>query len=197
MVKRLKRDWWIPVLNPMIDHMLASCEICAQHNIRRSLIAPIGHIPQSDGPFRHLIIDFVDMAERRERKRYILVVVDRFSRWVETHPAVHADADTVVKFLRREVIPRFGITDKLSSDNGAHFLNKVAQKVSQVLQMNYRFRCVYHLQSQGMVERANGTLKAKLAKICADTKLTCVQALPLALMSMRMQTNCITHLTPH
>lgn len=57
--------------------------------------------------------------------------------------------------------------------------------------------CVYHPQSQGMVERVNGTLKAKLNKICAPTNLNWVDALPLALMYYYMQANSNTHPTPH
>ncbi len=48
-----------------------------------------------------------------------------------------------------------------------------------------------------MVERANGSSRAKIAKICADDKMKWVDALPLALKGMRMQTNHNTHLTPH
>lgn len=125
-----------------------------------------------------------------------MVLVDRFSRWVEVHPTAHADVDAVAKFLCREVTPWFGIPDKISSDNGAHFVNRIAQK-SQALRIKHRFGCVYHPQSQGMVKRANGTLKIKLDKICTETKLNWVQALLLALMSMCMHSNCITHLTPH
>lgn len=53
---------------------------------------------------------------------------------------------------------------------------------------------MYHPQSQGMVERAKGVLKGKF---CSGEKINLVNALPLALMEMRMQTNCRTHLTPH
>ena len=52
-----------------------------------------------------------------------------------------------------------------------------------------------------MVERANGTLKLRLAKmcwdLCADGKLKWPDVVPLALMKMRMQTNRMAHLTPH
>lgn len=40
-------------------------------------------------------------------------------------------------------------------------------------------------------------LKSKIAKICAQTKLNWVQALPIALMAIRSSTNNETRLSPH
>ncbi|KAJ8259507.1 hypothetical protein GJAV_G00170120 [Gymnothorax javanicus] len=57
--------------------------------------------------------------------------------------------------------------------------------------------CAYHSQSAGLVERTNGTLKAKLAKAMYSTNLTWVEALPLALYSMRQQPAKDTFLSPH
>ncbi len=125
------------------------------------------------------------------------MVIDRFSRWVEATPSKDLGAGTVIKFLIREVVPRFGIPSEISSDNGKAFVEKVARGILQQLKIKQRLGAVYHPQSQGMVERINGTLKAKLNKICASTKLNWVDALPIALMSYRMQTHRSTHLTPH
>lgn len=44
---------------------------------------------------------------------------------------------------------------------------------------------------------ANEVLKEKIAQICKSTKLTWVQALPLALMKKSSQTNRKIHLSAH
>lgn len=197
-IKKIKQQgYWSPYLHAMVGEFLSSCEICAKYNVRKGTATPIGHIPVPEGPFKHLVMDYVDMIKRVQGKRYMLVIIDRFSRWVEAVPSADLGAGTVIKFLTREVIPRFGIPSEISSDNGSAFVQKTFKQVLQHLRIKQRLGCIYHPQSQGIVERVNGTLKAKLNKICASTKLNWVDALPLALMSYRMQTNRNTHLTPH
>ncbi len=118
-----------------------------------------------------MTIDFVDMIQPVQGKRYMLVVIDRFSRWIEALPAKHKNAETVAKFLCRELIPRFGIPTRISSDSGKEFVDKTVKCVLQKLGIKQRLGCVYHPQSQGMVETANGVLKNKLLKICMSTGL--------------------------
>lgn len=87
------------------------------------------------------------------------------------------------------MFPRFSLPDKIISDNGADFVNNVIKEIATRLVMKRKSGCVYHPQSQGMVERANGIFKAKIAKMCTDSKRNWVEALPLALMGMNIQTN--------
>lgn len=47
--------------------------------------------PTPTGPMRELVIDFVDMIRPVEGKRYMLVVVDKFSWWVEACPTKQLD----------------------------------------------------------------------------------------------------------
>ncbi len=65
------------------------------------------------------------------------------------------------------------------------------------LYITIKYGSVYHSQSQGRVERMNQTLKGKFSKICAQTGLSWVTALPIALMAIRGSTNRGTKLTPH
>ncbi|ROL43699.1 Retrovirus-related Pol polyprotein from transposon 412 [Anabarilius grahami] len=197
-LKRIKRQgFWSPYMQQRVDEYLSECEICAQNNVKRGTATPLGSIPVPEGPFKHLVLDYVDMIKSVRGKRYMLVIIDRFSRWVEAEPLADQGAKTVIRFLTREVIPRFGIPSQISSDNGSAFIQRTVKTVIQQLRIKQRLGCIYHPSSQGIVERVNGTLKTKLNKICADTKLNWVDALPLALMSYRMQTNRVTNLTPH
>jgi len=84
-----------------------------------------------------------------EGKKYCLVIVDMFSKWVEVFPTKAADSAAVAKALITEIIPRWGIPKKLSSDNGSHFVNQAIQQLSQYVGINLHTHCAYHPQSGG------------------------------------------------
>ncbi len=73
----------------------------------------------------------------------------------------------------------------------------VVKKMCEKLHITIKYGSVYHSQSQGKVEQMNQTLKGKLSKICAQTGLNWVTALPIALMAIRGSTNRGNKLTPH
>ena len=107
-----------------------SVSMCyVQFNIAKGAPLKPGHFPTPRGPFVHLDMDCIALAERKERQRYSLVLTDRFTRWVEAFPTTHCDAETVATLLVREIIPRFGVPEVLSADNGTHFTGDVAGKV--------------------------------------------------------------------
>jgi hypothetical protein len=69
-------------------------------------------------------IDFMDPFPPSFGNLYILVAVDYVSKWVEAVACKKNDHRTVVKFLKENVLSRFGTPRAIISDQGTHFCNK-------------------------------------------------------------------------
>nr|XP_033957036.1 uncharacterized protein LOC117459964 [Pseudochaenichthys georgianus] len=143
-----------------------------------------------------IIIDYTDMIDKVRGFRYLLVVVDAYTGWPEAIPCRREDADSVIKFLVTHYIPLHGFPRKVRSDNGSHFKNHDLRTVEESLGLRHRFGAVYHPQSQGKVVRMNQNLKQKLSKACEETGMQWLDALPLALMSIRSSINKGTGFSP-
>ena len=72
-------------------------------------------------------MDFTQMPVSQGYK-YLLVIIDTFTGWIEGLPTRTERAEEVVKKeLLHETIPRFGLPRSLQSDNGTSFTSKVTQ----------------------------------------------------------------------
>ena len=60
---------------------------------------------------------------------YILLAVDYVSKWVEATACPRNDAITLVGFIQRNILSRFGAPRTIISDEGIHFENKVFEKL--------------------------------------------------------------------
>ena len=87
--------------------------------------------------------------------------MDFATRYPEAVPLRKIDADTVADALC-QTFSRFGLPDELLSDRGSNFLSKVLTALLNMLKIAHLKTSPYHPQSNGMLERFHGTLKAML-----------------------------------
>ncbi|XP_027247589.1 protein NYNRIN-like [Cricetulus griseus] len=164
----------------------ASCKTCQMSNPNskyRNSPFPT-HQARGSLPGTDWQLDFTHMPTVR-RVKYLLVLVDTFSGWVEAFPTTNKKAQTVSNILLREIIPRFGIPASLQSDNGPEFTSQISQTLSKALNIPWHFHIPYHPQSSGKVERTNRSLKTVLVKMSQELHLDWVKLLPLALFRLR------------
>ena len=90
-------------------------------------------------------MDFTKMPVSQGYK-YLLVMIDTFTGWIEGFPNQTEKAEKVVKNLH-EIILRFELPRSLQSDSGTSFTSKVTQGVSKALGITYYLHCAWRPQS--------------------------------------------------
>ncbi|NXB87563.1 TF26 protein, partial [Vidua chalybeata] len=132
-------------------------------------------------PFERIQVDFTDLPKVR-RYKFLLVIVDKLTHWMEAFPSSRATAQTVSRYLLEEIIPQYGSASYIDSDQGTHFTSKIIKQLADTLGLRWDYHTPWHPQSSGQVERMNRTLKAQLAKLMLETKMSWIKCLPLALL---------------
>ncbi|XP_042387630.1 uncharacterized protein LOC121979709 [Zingiber officinale] len=59
-----------------------------------------------------------------DQRRFLLVAVDYFSKWMEADPLARISEQMIIKFIRQNILCRFGIPHWLISDNGRQFAGR-------------------------------------------------------------------------
>ena len=109
--------------------------------------------------------------------KYILVVMDYFTKFAEAYPLHSMDAETVGQTLVNEFIMRYGVPLQLHSDRGTNFMSDLF-KMCQLLGVEKTQTTSFHPQSDGLVERFNKTLETMLSMFVASNQKDWDQWLP-------------------
>ncbi|RVW23218.1 Retrovirus-related Pol polyprotein from transposon opus [Vitis vinifera] len=91
--------------------------------------------------------------------------VDYVSKWVEAIPYKHNDHRVVLKFLKENILSRFGMPKAIISDGGTHFCNKPFEALLAKYGVKHKVATPYHPQTSGQVELANKEIKNILMKV--------------------------------
>nr|GEV88279.1 reverse transcriptase domain-containing protein [Tanacetum cinerariifolium] len=91
-------------------------------------------------------IDFMGPFLSSRGNKYILVVIDYFSKWAEAKALPTNDARVVCKFLK-SLFARFRTPRAIISDRGTHFCNDQFAKVMLKYGVTHRLSTAYHPQT--------------------------------------------------
>ena len=151
-----------------ITDFCSRCPSCqARRNPVPALRAPLQPIP-STRPFERIAADLTELPTTSRGNRYVLVVMDYFTKYVNLFPLPDQKATTVAKCLFDGYIRQHGIPESIHTDQGRQFEAQLIQSLCQELGIAKTRTSPYHPQSDGMVERFNRTLKRELGKRLAQ-----------------------------
>ena len=158
-----KHFWW-PKLMEAIQRKCDSCIPCklSGKNIKPNIPrTEQNSLPPLNAPNEEIQLDFIGPITDQNRRFYILLSMDRFSKWPAASLCKTTDGETATKFLEQYCnlngVPKTIRTDKATAFTGRHFREFCRNKFIKLI-----YGTPYIHTPTGLVERGVRTLKENL-----------------------------------
>ncbi|PIK45484.1 hypothetical protein BSL78_17652 [Apostichopus japonicus] len=135
------------------------------------------------------------LTRTKKGNRYVLVVVDYATRYPEAIPIPNQEAETIAEELVK-LFSRVGIPEEIVSDQGTNFTSKLMKEVCNLLEIDHLKSSPYHPQTNGLVERFNGTLKSMLRAFVTQQPESWDRYIPYLLFAYREVPQSSTGFSP-
>lgn len=108
--------------------------------------------------------DILELPVTSKGNRYVLVVEDYFTKFVNLYALPNQTAQSVARCLFADYVLVHGVPEVVHSDQGRQFEAEIVQRLCQLLGIKKTRTAPYNPKSDRMVERFNRTLIDQLAK---------------------------------
>ncbi|GFS58059.1 retrovirus-related Pol polyprotein from transposon 412 [Trichonephila clavipes] len=174
---RIAKNYYWTGMRKYITDYVKNCPDCIKYKASNQKPSGLLQTPVPVQRFETLAIDlFGRLPESKDGKRWILIIEDCTTKWVELFAQPNATAKECAITLIEEVLLRYRIPCRLISDNGTQFESAVMQQICN----HQSLIPVYHPQANP-VEWKNRDQKPRLAIFvqdkhdCWSEKLPCIR----------------------
>ncbi|KAE8980660.1 hypothetical protein PR001_g23652 [Phytophthora rubi] len=131
---------------------------------------PFGETLVATKPNEILHFDYLSMVEGDGGVKYVLVLKDGMSGYVELVVCLQATADTAYQALI-DWFKRFGVVHQWVSDQGAHFRNQIVERLQRALGAQHHFVTAYTPWANGTVEVVNREVLKCMKALLSELRL--------------------------
>ena len=198
--KVFRHGFYWPTALENAEDLVRKCNGCQRYaKQNHTPVSGLKTIPLT-WPFAVWCLDMVGpFKTARGSMTHILVMVDKFTKWLEVKPIAKCDGHTAVKFLK-DVILRYGYPHSIITDNGTNFAQGEFKRFCEDNNIRLDLCSVAHPQGNGQVERTNALvlsgIKPRLIELLERTPGCWLDELPSVLWSIRTTPNRSTGYTP-
>ena len=139
-----------------VDLYVQACDVCSRaKKASRHRRAPLGQYRVGSVMERVHIDILGPLPLSPSGNRYILLLVDQFSKWIEVCPLPDQRTESVAQAALDSLFSRFGCPREIHSDQGRNFESNLFASLCDLLQIVKTRTTPYHPSSNGQVERYN------------------------------------------
>lgn len=111
-----ERFYWASYKEVVVKY-IRCCTICeARKNPSRAARGKLGQYLVGE-PLERVAIDILGPLPRTEKgNKYIVIISDYFTRWIEAYPVKNQEAITIARVFTEEFITRYGVPLQVHTD---------------------------------------------------------------------------------
>lgn len=197
-VAKIKDSFYWPNMKEFVQTYCRECDRCfARKPKNESMRAPLSSY-QAGEPMERVAMDILGpLPVTKRNNRFILVIMDMFTKWTEAVAIPSQDSTIVANALIDSFICRFGTPLQLHTDRGTNFESELFRKMCSLLGIDKTRTTSYRPQSNGAVERYNRTLMSMLTMYCEKQQNKWDEYLQQVMMAYRSAVHKSTSKTPN
>ena len=165
----IREKYYWPGMFKEISNWVKSCEGCAKADrSKQRRNTPLQRVRVA-GPFQQLHVDILGpIGESENGCKFILTMIDQFTRWVELVSLKNQKAHIVAHAIFDEWFCRYGCPSVMVSDRGKNFLSLVVKHLSAMCQVKRIQTSSFHPSANGVNERRNKVIIDILRRILVN-----------------------------
>ncbi len=161
------RVWW-PTIERDVQNQIQMCPACqASKGARTNVVrGPRNTLErESIRLFDQWSIDLIGILPRTYNgNRWIITAIERSTGWPVVKALKDATTQSVMDFIHHDIFAVYGIPNEILTDNGTNLVSEAMETFLQPTKVKHRTTTPYHPQTNGKIERFNGTIGAMLTK---------------------------------
>uniref|UniRef100_A0A1B6LP54 RNA-directed DNA polymerase n=1 Tax=Graphocephala atropunctata TaxID=36148 RepID=A0A1B6LP54_9HEMI len=163
-LKRIKQRFVWPNMKEDVQNYVQECHSCNQRRDQGKVIAPLGKFEEPTKVFQRISCDIVGpLPVTHSGNKYVLSVVDHFSRYTEFFALPDQTSETVAKVLTHRYVTKYGVPKELITDQGGSFTSDLIREMCRLLNIRKLQTTGYHPMSNGRTEITHKTLSKMLS----------------------------------
>ncbi|XGW32203.1 hypothetical protein V3C99_010411 [Haemonchus contortus] len=193
---KLTRRYFWPHMAEDIYRLCRTCDVCQRKKAaarNRENLLPT--VPVAI--FDKVYVDLTGPMHITEAgNRYIMAMVDHFSKYVIAAALPDCSSVTVAKALMNECILKYGVMTELISDNASYFRSETLLELGKLLRVHKYFCTPYHHEGNGACERVFATFQLMLRSYISAAQTDWDQFVPACTFMYNTSTHSSTLNTP-
>ena len=196
---KIRRQFYWYGMYGDIKRYVMSCKSCFERNSHRYREKPpLQRFTAFTEPLDTVSLDIVGpFTTTYSGNRYILTIMDEFTKWPELFAIPDQTAETISKIFVKEIICRHGTPRTILTDQGRNFTSNLLRSICDQLNIRKIQTSAYHPQSNARVERANSMIAQILSHIVDSSTRDWDEMLPFVLLSLRSKIHSTLHESPY